>query len=275
MKNKNLVKLTLDIVMYIVFVLLMKISFGGLTFHEIAGLGIGFVFIVHILLNLQWVKKITLRLFDQSLPRKTRLGYIINALLLIAMTFIVVSGVLISKILFPNLNVGNLRWLHEIHILGSYLSLILIGVHLRLHWQWIKGQIKKVFQGRPTQIALSLTKLSVILLLVFGGYSLVAPQLEAKLPELIPAIGSEADWAESGEHSLAQREFAKGGFEDQKAFEEKLREKGIDPEEFAKGGKKGEHRDSSSLAVIGIFTLIIGIFAGITRLIERRLARKK
>lgn len=102
------------------------------------------------------------------------------------MTFIIVSGVLISKVLFPSFSIGDQRWFHEIHILGSYLTLILMGVHLGLHWRWIKGQIKKVFQAKPYQIALVLTKLSLILLLIFGGYSLLAPQLEANLPEFRP-----------------------------------------------------------------------------------------
>ena len=75
MKNKNYVKFALDILMSITFVLLFnKMVLGGLAFHEITGLGIGFAIFAHILLNLQWVKKVTLMLFDRRLPGKTRFG---------------------------------------------------------------------------------------------------------------------------------------------------------------------------------------------------------
>ena len=50
--KKNWVKLILDIAMAIVFALLFNHRVvTGLNFHEIAGLAIGVLFIVHILLN--------------------------------------------------------------------------------------------------------------------------------------------------------------------------------------------------------------------------------
>ena len=56
--NKNYLKLTLDLVLAVVFALLFNVRvFGGLTFHESAGLGIGLGFLIHILLNSPWVKK--------------------------------------------------------------------------------------------------------------------------------------------------------------------------------------------------------------------------
>lgn len=113
MNKKKLpyVKLTLDILMGMTFALLFnKMVLGGLTFHEIAGTAIGFAVLAHVLLNVNYVKKITLRLFNKSLPGKTRLGYALNVLLLLSMIFILFSGFVISRVLFPNFQFGNERW---------------------------------------------------------------------------------------------------------------------------------------------------------------------
>jgi hypothetical protein len=117
MKKVTYVKFILDILMALTFVLLFnKMVLGGLAFHEIAGLAISVAFITHILLNIQWVIKVTVKLFDRKLPGMTRLGYFLNLLLLILMTFIVVSGILISEVVFPNIN------LEEPHGLSSHIS---------------------------------------------------------------------------------------------------------------------------------------------------------
>lgn len=63
MKKVTYVKFAIDIVMAVVFVLLFnKQVLGGMTFHEIAGLAIAVIFLTHVLLNAQWVKKVTLKI---------------------------------------------------------------------------------------------------------------------------------------------------------------------------------------------------------------------
>ncbi|SFB23314.1 MULTISPECIES: DUF4405 domain-containing protein [unclassified Bacillus (in: firmicutes)] len=132
------IKAGLDSLMAITFVLLFnKMVLGGLAFHEIAGLVIVAPFIVHILLNAEWVKKVTYKLFDRKLPAKTRFGYFLNILLLIAMIFVIVSGILISHVVFPNINIANEPWFKVSHISVSFLTLLLVGLHVGLHWQWV------------------------------------------------------------------------------------------------------------------------------------------
>ena len=182
MENKNNLKLLIDLLMAITFVLLFnKMVLGGLVFHEIAGIGIGLGIFVHILVNIQWVKKVTIRLFDRKLPRKTRLGYLLNLLLLISMIFILVSGVLISKILFPNLRLGNESWFKLSHISISYLTLILIGIHIGLHWKWIINYSKKLFNIKSSKATSVIAKLAMVILLVFGSYEILATNFAARI----------------------------------------------------------------------------------------------
>lgn len=174
MKKSMYVKFGLDIIMAFVFVLFFnKRVLGGLAFHEIAGIAIAAVFFTHVLLNWSWVKKVTVRLFDRNLPFKTKLGYFLNVLLLISMAFIIISGILVSKVVFPNIDIGNDRWFEMSHITISFLVLILVAIHVGLHWNWIMNVFKKVFSIKASKTIVSLlVKFATVAILVFGGYQM-------------------------------------------------------------------------------------------------------
>ncbi|WJH35284.1 DUF4405 domain-containing protein [Paenibacillus sp. CC-CFT747] len=147
MKKVTYVKITIDILMAATLVLLYnKRVLGGLAFHEIAGLCIGGVFLVHILLNGRWVATVTRKLFDRKLPGRTRFGYLLNLLLLACMSFIIVSGILISEVVFRDLHMGNVGWFKGTHISVSFLTLIIVGVHVGLHWKWLMNVSQKLFR---------------------------------------------------------------------------------------------------------------------------------
>lgn len=69
--KKNYIKITLDLLLAITFVLLMKPRvFNGITFHEIAGVVIGVAILIHIGLNYQWVVNTTKKIFNSNFPKK-------------------------------------------------------------------------------------------------------------------------------------------------------------------------------------------------------------
>ena len=177
--KKDYFKLGLDIFIALIFALLYNTRvFGGLAFHEIIGLGIGAIFIVHILLNWQWVIKVTQRLFDRTLPSKTRVGYVINILLLISMSFTIVSGLMISKVLFPELGLVNQRAFHGFHIDVSYLTLVIVGVHVGLHGQWIMCLMKKGIQGESIKYGYRRGQNSISLDPIAGGDSITFKSIQ-------------------------------------------------------------------------------------------------
>lgn len=186
LKKLTYVKLAIDIAAAFTFALLFNHRiFGGMTFHEVAGLAIYTAFITHILLNLQWVKKVTLRLFDRKLPGRTRICYIINVVLLVLFTLIVIGGIVTSKSLFPNLNLGNEMWFKVSHKAFSYLILIIVGVHLGLNWQWVVNIIKNIFAIKSVKTPLLIAaRAAVIALLLFGGYQIYSTNYFSKLQSL-------------------------------------------------------------------------------------------
>jgi hypothetical protein len=169
--------------MAVTFVLLFnKIVLGGLTFHEFAGLTLSLAFLIHILLNWKWVKTISLRILDRRLPNKTRFSYCLNLLLLLSMTFIIVSGILISRIVFPNINIGNEQWFKMAHISVSFLVLIIVSIHVGLHWQWVVTVWNKVFKMKTPNLMRSISvKTAVAALLLFGGYEMYSTGFFAKM----------------------------------------------------------------------------------------------
>ncbi|WP_438444077.1 DUF4405 domain-containing protein [Gorillibacterium sp. sgz5001074] len=182
-KRKNVVKLVLDMAMGVTFALLFnKRVLGGLAFHEIAGIAIGFAILMHILLNYRFVQKITMRLFDNKLPGKTRLSYFLNLLLLICMGFVMISGLLISKVVLPGFRYGNENWFKLTHMGVSYLTLVLIGVHIGLHWHWVMSMFQRLLHLKMPKLAARFVMIALaVLVLGYGSYQMYDNQFLNKL----------------------------------------------------------------------------------------------
>jgi len=175
MKPITYLKLSLDILMVLVFALLFNTRvFSGLPFHEIAGLVLGGVFLIHLALNEKWVKQMTAKVLNSEISLKTKIRYLVDVLLLLSMIFIVVSGIMISKtILVGVLKASNNHMFQSLHIVVSYIALLLIGIHLGLSWSWVKNTTKRLF--RITQERTVFGKLgiaAVALMLGFGSYTI-------------------------------------------------------------------------------------------------------
>jgi len=261
LKNKNYLKLVLDVLMSITFVLLFnKMVFGGLLFHEIAGIGIGLGIAIHIVLNIQWVKKVTIRLFDKTLPGKTRLGYLLNLLFLIAMIFIIVSGLFISKILFPNLRLGNEAWFKMSHISISYLTLFLISIHIGLHGKWIINQSKQLLKIRSSKTTGMIGKLALVILLLFGGYEIIATNFAAR----IQSVGQVFNFTTSA--GLKQR--PAGNLKIPSDIQKR-------PEGRGQNNHSALKEDPNPLGIITTYFGIMSVFAILTYYAEKFWTRRK
>ena len=178
--KKNMWKMILDIVMILILVLLYNSHVANLIFHELTGLIVCGLFIVHCFLNRKWLIGISRKFFTASLPFKTRFGYVINLFLLITFTMLIVSGINTSQVLFPaNATGGIWRGLH--HQAGA-ISILLVGIHLGLHWGFILHMAKKTFP-LSAKIALKISPLLVVAIVLFGSYHLATGSFKNWLSE--------------------------------------------------------------------------------------------
>lgn len=273
MKNKNYIKLLLDIVIALVFTLLFNTRvLGGMPFHEIAGLGIGLGFLVHILLNSQWVKKVTLRVFDRELPAKTRFGYFLNVLLLIAIIVIIVSGLMISKVIFPGLRSADQRWFRVLHLGISYLSLVIVGMHVGLHGQWIIGMMKKVFKVQSSSLTRVLAKVALVLVIFFGGSQILENQVAPRIAQMGTGanINSQQMPPEGFKGQIEGRGSDRGNYGAGLGGERSVHGEG-----FGADGSKGGLRSTNPSGVILIYSGILSVVAFITYYGEKVLVRRK
>ena len=179
MQNKTLTKLALDIILTVLFIILIYPRETGFTFHEIAGLSIGALFIFHIILNWSWVKNVTKNLFNPKIKIKTRLFYLLNSLSFIAVGTVIITGIQISEVLFPaqgmisHTTVLVHKWL-------SYSCLVLFGLHILLHWRFFAHTVPRMLKA-PGQLTWGKATLNLVAVVLVLGllYSQIAPSATA------------------------------------------------------------------------------------------------
>ncbi|WP_335872471.1 DUF4405 domain-containing protein [Bacillus sp. 2205SS5-2] len=136
--KKNRFKFCFDLSIAITFILLYAPAVTSVAFHEIASILLGVALIIHLVLNKDWIIGMSKRIVSKKIKGKVLLSYLLNITLLLDMLIIMISGLLISEVIFPNLRYfTGINWL-ALHIISAILGLLIVGIHLGLHWNWIK-----------------------------------------------------------------------------------------------------------------------------------------
>lgn len=180
-------KIILDILTTIIIILLMDNDIIKLPLHEILGVAILFLFIIHKYFNWTWIKNITLNLFNKQTPTKTKIMYWLDLLLLILLILNVLSGIFISQKLFTYFNAKNISLWSNLHHFFAYSFLVVIAIHLGLHWQYIMNVFKKIFKIEKTNFIIK-TILRIISLGIatLGITSLLNPAINKNFIPIPP-----------------------------------------------------------------------------------------
>ena len=147
--NRSRLNLFLDIGLALSFAVAMEEHFTGLQIHEWLGLFFGAVILVHIILHWSWIVALT-RTFFRKLFHESRLNYVLNVALFVDMVAVVVTGILISRTLGLSIGRDLTEGTEPLHRMTSYLVLILIGLHVALHWKWIVTHSRKYLFRLPS-----------------------------------------------------------------------------------------------------------------------------
>ena len=136
--------LLLDLGIFTAFLVVSNPRMTGNSIHEWLGVSFAAAIITHLLFHWKWILQVGAEFF-KKLFHQSRLNFAINALFFIAMTGVSFSGILISKdvlnIFGIQLNASQ-AW-RMIHSATADATVILLGVHIALHWKWILNNLSR------------------------------------------------------------------------------------------------------------------------------------
>lgn len=175
-KKSNMHKILLDVAMTSLMLLLMKVAFTGMLLHELAGIGVFLLFFVHNILNWKCTRNMLKRVFSRSLKFSVRLGILLDMALSVVVTFTVGTGVLLSRELFSlDIPASLLSGVSALHHASAWLGLVMISVHVGLHWSFIMAAFRRMFNlkslNKGRVLAMRVITLAIVVLGIKGSYS--------------------------------------------------------------------------------------------------------
>ena len=135
---KMKIKTAADILMTAALPVLMCYSIVGETAHEVIGMAMFGLFILHHILNFGWIKT----LFKGKYDLHRIVNTAVNVLVFMCMIGLMYSGIVISKHIFTFLNLGGAMTTRTIHMLCAYWGLVLMSVHLGMHISQMAARMK-------------------------------------------------------------------------------------------------------------------------------------
>ena len=145
----------IDILLTLTLMLQMSMQITEQVGHEYSGIFMFILFLIHQYLNRRWY----VALLKGKYTATRFFSTFINFALLISFLLTAFSGIIMSEN-FPEFNVDSLYSFARLaHLSCAYLSFVLMGVHLGLHWGMIAGRIKKNWP-----------KILAIIISLYGSY---------------------------------------------------------------------------------------------------------
>ena len=153
-------KITIDILMFILMLLEFSRMYMEPIYHEIIGIILLILFIIHLILNMQYIKNIQKGKYNL----KRTIMLIVNILFMITFSLSLLFGILSSQNLLTFMNINNMNII-KLHKMFSYISLVIMGIHLGINFNAMFGKISKIIKNDIVLYIIS------IIIIGFGIYS--------------------------------------------------------------------------------------------------------
>jgi len=137
MTKKSVFKILLDLTMTVLYLILVFAEGTSGFFHEIVGIGIGVLFIMHVLVNWKPLTGMLRAAKKGTAKGKNILMLILDILLTLGMPVVIVTGILISQVLFDT-GIGTAwRTIFVLHKTASYVCLAVLASHIAVHAKYL------------------------------------------------------------------------------------------------------------------------------------------
>ena len=161
MKPKRKAQITVDALMLCILLLQMSYSIAGELLHEILGISLFVLFILHHIFSADFSKTLVK---GRKSPEKM-IKAIIDILLTADIIMVMFSAVIVSKYVFTFLGINTLSdFGRTAHLLGSYWGFALMSIHLGLHLDFF---LRKAMKDKRKRI------ISIILMVLLSGAGLI------------------------------------------------------------------------------------------------------
>lgn len=147
----------IDLILFLLFLVVMNKQVTGDLVHEMAGILLMVVVIIHLVLNRRWF--LSLITTHHIIPK------LINLLLIVSLIITILSGLSLNKFLLPALyGFINPMLAMRLHLTFAYWTFVLLGMHIGLH----SNMLKRILQKHISQTQI----LHVVLVtcIILGGY---------------------------------------------------------------------------------------------------------
>ena len=126
-KATKQIKLVIDILLGLLYVLLLGYAFTGGQFHEVAGIIFGAVVVIHSISNIGWFKALKMGAYNT----KRKIVLALNFALTVDVAAILVTGIIHSRYLF---HTGiRAAWIGQLHTVLALIGFVLIFSHVLVH----------------------------------------------------------------------------------------------------------------------------------------------
>lgn len=135
--------LWLDVSLLLIFAFLEEPVTTGLFGHEWFSIGFAGLLALHLLVNWRWIAAALGRY--RIAARRARVNTWLNGALYVTMVFTIFSGIVVSRFVLPTLGVApsTLKAWVDLHTIVASVTLVIIGLHLALNWDWIKSVVRQ------------------------------------------------------------------------------------------------------------------------------------
>lgn len=162
MKKKSIIKMIVDILMLILMILEYSKIYTGQLLHEIFGITLLGLFVIHNILNINFYKA----LFKGKYNSQRIITTITDLAFLLCMLFTIILGIPISDKVFKFLGLNRNMLIRKLHTIFGYWGLVILSIHLGLHFKMIFSKISK--KAKNNKILRIVTYLIQILVMIYG-----------------------------------------------------------------------------------------------------------
>lgn len=169
MTTKKILQIIIDLAITAMLPVLMAYSLVGESIHEWVGISMFILFIIHHILNCRWHQN----LLKGKYSGIRIIGTVINVLLFGIMICLMISGIILSRhvFIFLHINAG-IAIAREVHLFAAYWGLVLMSLHLGLHWSILMGVTKKITGIKKTSlIRTAFLRMIAALIAAYGIYA--------------------------------------------------------------------------------------------------------